>query len=106
MMPRRIGLPYVPNATPKPTNFGPELRRDLHRLKLEIYHLQAFSCLAFPFSQSRKTTLKQLIFGDELVTSFVGANPQNSHFGQSGFRHMQNACLMVNGLLCPKGEPI
>jgi len=60
---------------------------DLYRVKLEVKRLQPFSCLAFPFSHLRKTALKQPIFGDELVTSFVLISPLQPEFLQGGFWH-------------------
>ncbi len=48
---------------------------DLYRVKSQVKPLQPFSCLAFPFSETRKTPLKQPILGDELVTSFLQINP-------------------------------
>ena len=47
---------------------------DLYRVKSEVKPLQPYSCLAFPFSHLPKIALKQPIFGDELVTSFVQVN--------------------------------
>ena len=66
---------------------------DLYRVKSEVKPLQPFSCLAFPFSEIRKTALKQPIFGDELVTSSVLANRWNPHFLQRGFRHAPRTLL-------------
>ncbi len=60
---------------------------DLYRVKSEVKPLQPFSCLAFPFLHTQKTALKQAIFGDELVTSFVWIGNENPHFVQIGFRH-------------------
>ena len=60
---------------------------DLYRVKSEVKLLQPFSCLAFPFSQPRKTALKPPIFGDELVTSFVRINLSDPYFLRKGFWH-------------------
>jgi hypothetical protein len=60
---------------------------DLYRVKSEVKLLQPFSCLAFPFSQPRKTALKPPIFGDELVTSFVQINLSDPYFLRKGFWH-------------------
>src|SRR2546422_11141570 len=57
-----------------------------HEIKSEVKPLQPFSCLAFPFSETRKTPLKQPIFGDELVTSFCADKPQEAKFGKHIFR--------------------
>jgi hypothetical protein len=40
-----------------------------HEIKSEVKPLQPFSCLAFPFLHTRKTALKQAIFGDELAAA-------------------------------------
>src|SRR5713101_6997360 len=42
---------------------------DLYRVNLHFNHLQPFGSVAFPFSETRKTALKQPIFVDELLTS-------------------------------------
>src|SRR2546428_7743051 len=57
-----------------------------HEIKSEVKPLQPFSCLAFPFSETRKTPLKRPIFGDELVTSFCADKPQEAQFGKHIFR--------------------
>jgi hypothetical protein len=44
-------------------------RNDLYRVNLHFNHLQPFGSVAFPFSETRKTALKQPIFVDELLTS-------------------------------------
>jgi hypothetical protein len=69
---------------------------DLYRVESEVKPLQPFSCLAFPFSQPAKTALRQPIFGDELVTSFVRVNRCHQHFLQRGFRHTpEHDCLAL-----------
>ncbi len=64
---------------------GPS-KSDLYRVKGAVKPLQPFSCLAFPFSETRKTPLKRPIFGDELVTSFCADKPQEAKFGKHIFR--------------------
>ena len=44
---------------------------DLYRVNFEVNNLKPFACLAFPQTAHLKTPRKQLIFGDELVTSFL-----------------------------------
>ena len=49
---------------------------DLYRVNFEVNNLKPFACLAFPQTTHLKIPRKQPIFGDELVTSFFAAAPQ------------------------------
>ncbi len=44
---------------------------DLYRVNLRFSHLQPFGSVAFPFSETRKTALKQPIFVDELFDELL-----------------------------------
>jgi hypothetical protein len=43
---------------------------DLYRVNSEVNNLKPFACLALPHNTFLKTSQKQNIFGDQLVTSF------------------------------------
>jgi hypothetical protein len=60
---------------------------DLYRVNFELNNLKPFACLAFPQITDLITPLKQPIFGDELVTSFLQVNLSNPHFLQERFWH-------------------
>jgi hypothetical protein len=61
---------------------------DLYRVNFEVLNLKPFSSLAFPVSQRLKTSLNQLSFGDELVTSLRALQREGitAHLVESFFR--------------------
>ncbi len=63
----------IRGAAPRPQCLPPPLilstQGRYRHVKLDFNHLQPFGSLAFPFSETRKTAVKQPIFFDELLTS-------------------------------------
>jgi hypothetical protein len=56
-----------------------------NRNNFEVNNLKPFACLAFPQTTYLKTPRKQLIFGDELVTSFwFLRRKEAAHIGLAG----------------------
>jgi hypothetical protein len=59
--------------------------RDLYRVNFEVNNLKPFACLAFPQTTYLKTSRKQPILGDELVTSFCRSTFPTRILGKNDF---------------------